>query len=815
MEVSMRKCAVIIAVAVLLLSFGCRNSGDVLLLYPIGNDERINAVGQQLGFEGGNGEKETPFVLAGNDQLEKLREHVAGGEDFTGDYISLVPGTYDLSAPAGSSARTSGSNWVGIGTADTPFKGIFNGNGSTITGLVMTGDEDGNNGHGFFNFAGDGAEISGLTISGKVEYTGTADFDSGVGLLVGIVPSGTLTISDCHTADGSSVKGATAGGLVGRAESGTSVVIANSTNEADISSDGNPGNKIAGVIAYIKGSAEITDTSNSGDVDAIRYSGGIAGNAWNTTFDNVSNTGTIKGSKAIGGIVGNTRGESRITGAVNDGTIEIIGEEGVDQYAIGGTVGLAQSGTPTIEKSTNSEDITVAAGYNGKAITQVGGIVGDAADSVVIKGCVNNGSFDFDSEAFSADYIAGIAGGISAAANGDEVIGTASDGTRTVNNGSISAKNRAAGIVGYHHGGKITADNNGDISGSMYIGGITGQINSESGEKFEIIDSHNSGSISAENQYAGGIIGYGKALATSSIAISGSSSAAEAVVESTGMYAGGIIACGLGNIQIDDCENRSIVKAIEYVGGIVGGLNAADSNAASGFEYFGVKESKNYGDITSVSSGADDATGNEAGGIAGYLYNGASITGSYSEGTITGIEKVGGIVGQALNAKEISGCESRCSLVASAYDSAKTKTRWIGGIVGIITGRDANSATLVKDCRSNVSITTEATYLAQAGGCVGTIGNKATIEGCVVEGLTMASGGQFSDSAAGFLGLVYKDASAGEIEGSISISDCSVAETVDLEGKNTFFGSKDGSYTGSLTFSNWTAPGTTGIPEQP
>ena len=75
----MRKCAVIIAVAVLLLSFGCRNSGDVLLLYPIGNDERINAVGQQLGFEGGNGEQKTPFVLTGNDQLEKLREHVATG----------------------------------------------------------------------------------------------------------------------------------------------------------------------------------------------------------------------------------------------------------------------------------------------------------------------------------------------------------------------------------------------------------------------------------------------------------------------------------------------------------------------------------------------------------------------------------------------------------------------------------------------------------------------------------------------------------------------------------------------------------------
>ena len=806
----MRKYAVIIAMAVLLLSFGCRNSGDVLLLYPIGNDERINAVGQQLGFEGGNGEQKTPFVLAGNDQLEKLREHVAGGEDFAGDYFSLVPGTYELSAPAGSSARASGSNWVGIGTADTPFKGIFNGNGSTITGLVMTGEEDGNNGHGFFNFAGDGAEISGLTISGKVEYTGTADFDSGVGLLVGIVPSGTLTISDCHTADGSSVKGATAGGLVGRAESGTSVVIANSTNAADITSDGDPGNKIAGVIAYIKGSAEITDTSNSGGVDAIRYSGGIAGNAWNTTFDNVSNTGTIKGSKAIGGIVGNTRGESRIIGAVNDGTIEIISEDGADQYAIGGIVGLAQSGTTTIEKSTNSEDITVAAGYNG-TITQVGGIVGSAADSITIKGCVNDGSMDFDSETFSADYIAGILGGLSAVANGDEVIGTASDGTRTVNNGNISARNRAAGIVGYYHGGKITADNNGDISGSMYIGGITGQINSESGEEFEIIDSHNSGSISAESQYAGGIIGYGKSLATSSIAISGSSSADEAVVESTGMYAGGIIACGLGNIQIDDCENRSIVKASEYVGGIVGGLNAADSDAASGFENFGVKESKNYGDITSVSSGADDATGNEVGGIAGYLYNGASITGSYSEGTIKGIEKVGGIVGQALNAKEISGCKSRCSLVASAYDSAKTKTRWIGGIVGLITDRDADSATLVKDCRSNVSISTDATYLAQAGGCVGTIGNKATIEDCVVEGLTMTSGGQFSDSAAGFLGYVYKD---GEVNGNVAVSDCSVADSVSLDGVNTFFGSKDGSYTGSLTFSNCTAPGTTGIPEQ-
>ena len=846
----MRKNAFVLLAIIMMLAVGCRNTYIIPIpsdIYP-GGGQDVNEVGQDLGFEGGNGDADTPFIIADVNQIENLLAHVAEGNDFSGKTFSLQPGVYHLYVFSGTTASISTltdgttSDWMGIGTKDTPFRGTFIGNDSVITGLNMYGSDTAEeNAHGFFNYVGDGASISGLTIEGDIAYDGT---ESVVGLLVGMVSSGTVTISDCHTSDTSTVKGGTAGGLVGKTDADTTLLISGSSNKADIQSTGNEGDKIAGIVAYIKGEAEISDTQNNGDIDAIRYSGGIAGNAWNTVFTNVTNTGTVSGSRAIGGIVGNTRGTSSITGAVNDGTIEITEDsvETENQHGIGGVVGLAQGDSLFIEDSENKAEIGLASLYPdeaGRYIAQVGGIVGSVPNKkITILGCTNSGAIEVNPTNARSEYVGGIAGYIEySITNGDVLIGTSDSGKRTVNEGTVSGQSLTAGIVSEYHGGKITADNKNDITGSMYVGGIVGKIDDDAGRSYVIAESHNSGNVNgtqfvggivgygkalsdsaieissatsaadkeiiSKGIYAGGVVGYGKALSDSAIEISSATSAADKEIIPEGKYAGGIVGFGSDNITITGAENHSSVTGALYVGGIAGGINAQLAD----IDNPGISDSKNTGTIESVVNADNKDSGNSVGGIVGYLYYGASIKGSANTGTIIGVEGVGGIAGRTLDAAEISGCTNDCTIEIAAYDDNSSKTRWGGGIVGLVTGRDNTVTTLIKDCKSSLTVTSNSPILAQIGGTVGTVGNRAKFVGGT-SSLTIdkAFQGTVGDSVSGFIGLIYDDNTAGTIAHDVSFNGCEVT-AVPNNVEHSFIGNKSG-FEG-VTFLNCKAPAET------
>ena len=811
----MRKHAFVLLALIMMLVVGCRNTYIIPIpsdIYP-GGGQNVNEVGQDLGFEGGNGDADTPFIIADVNQIENLMTRVAEGNDFSGKTFSLQPGEYTLNGIGGTTASIStltddtSSNWMGIGTKDTPFKGTFIGNSSVITGLNMNGsDTTEENAHGFFNYVGDGASISGLTIEGNITYNGT---ESVAGLLVGMVSSGTVTITDCHTSNTSSVKGGTAGGLVGKTDADTTLLISSSSNDADISSTGNEGDKVAGIVAYIKGEAKISDTQNNGDIDAIRYSGGIAGNAWNTVFTNVTNTGTVSGSRAIGGIVGNTRGTSSITGAVNDGTIEITKDsvETENQHGIGGIVGLAQGDSLVIEDSENKAEIGLSSLYPdeaGRYIAQVGGIVGSVPNKkITILGCTNSGAIEVNPTNARSEYVGGIAGYIEySITNGDVLIGTSDSGKRTMNEGAVSGQSVTAGIVGQYQGGKIIADNAGDITGTTHIGGITGLINDDAGRSYAIAESHNNGNVNG-TQFVGGIVGYGKALSDSAIEICSATSAADKEIISEGMYAGGIVGFGSDNITITGAENHSSVTGALYVGGIAGGINAQLAD----IENPGISDSKNTGTIEFVVNADNKDSGNSVGGIVGYLYYGASIKDSANTGTIIGVEGVGGIAGRTLDAAEISGCTNDCTIENAAYDDNSSKTRWGGGIVGLVTGRKNTVTTLIKDCKSSLTVTSNSPILAQIGGTVGTVGNRAKFVGGT-SSLTIdkAFQGTVSDSVSGFIGLIYDDNTAGTITHDVSFNGCEVT-AVPNNVKHSFIGNKSG-FEG-VKFSDCKAPAET------
>ena len=85
-------------------------------------------------FADGDGSEANPYKIVDVAQFKAFRDSVNEGETYEGKHIQLTASTYDLAGeewtPIGTGARS------GSGYADgKPFKGTFDGNGATISGL--------------------------------------------------------------------------------------------------------------------------------------------------------------------------------------------------------------------------------------------------------------------------------------------------------------------------------------------------------------------------------------------------------------------------------------------------------------------------------------------------------------------------------------------------------------------------------------------------------------------------------------------------------------------------------------------------------
>ena len=98
-------------------------------------------------FAGGSGTAEDPWQIETAEQLAKLSKDVAGGEKYSGKYFKLEKDV-DLQkycwTPIGL------RKWYRSGmTEDKPFCGYFDGNGKTVSGMIVDQQNDQYNG-GFF-----------------------------------------------------------------------------------------------------------------------------------------------------------------------------------------------------------------------------------------------------------------------------------------------------------------------------------------------------------------------------------------------------------------------------------------------------------------------------------------------------------------------------------------------------------------------------------------------------------------------------------------------------------------------------------------
>lgn len=239
--------------------------------------------------------------------------------------------------------------WNPIGTNTYPFKGIFDGQCYSVSGLKSDGEvED----VGFFGRLGEGAVVKNLEI---------LDFDT--------------TNSDITNF----------GGIAGYASGATITnCISGSKDQIDaitVSAECNGG--IVGSMA----NTEITNCENRWKIEGRKYAGGIVGkildNSGDIKISKSANYGSItKGTDACGGIVGYAWGNHtlEIEDSINSGSIG-------NGSSLGGIIGNANNGTTTITRCANFSSGKLLSGSSG---SYIGGILGYSSSSdLVIQYCFN------------------------------------------------------------------------------------------------------------------------------------------------------------------------------------------------------------------------------------------------------------------------------------------------------------------------------------------------------------------------------------------------------------------------------------------
>lgn len=224
--------------------------------------------------------------------------------------------------------------WTPIGTSDTMYAGIFDGNGHTISGLNVTGANN-----GLFKMTGT-ATIQNLTISDST--IGDSSNSSLLGAFVGRIKDST-TLINCHTTDTVTVSGGAVGGLVGGTDMANvafTLTMERCSNAAVVSGSASSAQMgVGGLVGVLRNGATIKDCFNTGTVtNKSTYDsaavGGLVGSVYNgnklktpLTLMDVYNTGSItaanSGTKYAGGLVGNAAWGFEMTNAYGTMTVKV------------------------------------------------------------------------------------------------------------------------------------------------------------------------------------------------------------------------------------------------------------------------------------------------------------------------------------------------------------------------------------------------------------------------------------------------------------------------------------------------------------
>ena len=579
------------------------------------------------------------------------------------------------------------TDWAGIGTADSPFKGQFNGGGYEFTNLKNTAS-------GLFAYC-EGATVKNVILGKGCDLYFGDDFTGLDGAFGGIVAvAKATTVTGCEFASsakmdfgGSSENGdpAYVGGIVGFADADTKVEKS-------------------------KTSGKILVTSS--DTATESYIGGIAGMSEGKISNNemLGEISLISGNiLTVGGIASALSGATEVSGNSFMGTLALDGGKSTEMV-LGGLYGriLADRNfDQASDKSVALGSINVNA-YNGGASTTIfaGGFAGrvEAGVSLSFKGYESQTEFFYDQTVANRTTLYACFGGLLGGCDPENECGSVSF-ENVSNQGSFTTAYNSDSVVNLYRG--FVGGVAGFVNGNATFTGCTNQ--GELGKTPDGVNNKRSnGYFMVFGGIAGVVIGGDAAFSNceNKADVTNSFYSNHYVGNTKEGWIDPCTAAGIlgafdyktssvsGNLTITGCVNNASIKSLR---GNVGGILGFARNAS-------VVSCTNTGDLGRYYT---DATSHDApykGGIATWLVD-SEIKDCVAKCLVYGCgpgganQRPGGILALADGNVKVEGCSYYGDVKSLAADG---KTPVCGGIVSVTKG-----ALVVKDCKFGGSIDEE------------------------------------------------------------------------------------------------------------
>lgn len=471
-----------------------------------------------------------------------------------------------------------------------------------------------------------------------------------------------------------------------------------------------------GPIGILGETGIIKNLTIQGSINATNsYIGGFVGKNYGT-IDNCVSEVTITTTKPnVGGFIGQGLGGS-VLNSISRAVIN------TSTTAVGGFTGYASEPMTytncTFEGEINSTSTTTST-------LNYGGFVGSSWPSVFTN-CQNKGKFSCTFE--KANGIAGFVG----YANGVKGVGVYTF-TDCANYSDISAGYKLCGFIaslittaGQAPVKMVNCVNYGNITSGQTVAWTAGLVG-QAVPNTVLINCRNLGDITSAGTTVGGLIG----------STGGTFSAAEPLlidscyntgkITSGGTYAAGLIASGTNFQTIRNSYNTGDVSGTMYVGGLmgtqnavnltvencwnsgnivgtggrIGGLvgNVASTSATANLKFTGCFNTGSVSTTSTLqgtSTAAATMSGYAIGGLSGY--SAATYENCYNMGSVKGVSRVGGLVGDPNTSKKLA--------IKNCYNAGKViaPNDTCGAIVGINT---ANGKLWVDGAVVNTYYTTD------------------------------------------------------------------------------------------------------------
>ena len=201
---------------------------------------------KDVGLWTGSGTKADPFIIDTTEKLDQLAARVNAGDPFDNTYFKMTENISYSPTSEWNDVSSTENNYTRIGTNNNPFKGVFDGDGHTISGIRFYGSSSYN--YGLFGYIDRGAVVKNLTLA---DCRFTAGDDAGA--IVGRVDMGT-TVENCHVLNNVCIhdmgNNNWHGGVVGYMYSGT---VSGCTSSAMLSiEEGKLGGNYGGIVGRIQ-----------------------------------------------------------------------------------------------------------------------------------------------------------------------------------------------------------------------------------------------------------------------------------------------------------------------------------------------------------------------------------------------------------------------------------------------------------------------------------------------------------------------------------------------------------------------------------